>query len=1679
MKKVYFILTFAFFAFLMQESNAQTTIWSEDFPYADGTIVGPGSPAKWTRDVSGCNFGNGDHFEVRNNLMEGRDTDGEAIWYSETIDISAYSNVSISALLSEQGNQGNNDYIGIYYSLDGGTETAFDVNGYLINDFGTVTASQTGLNGNDLQLIVRLNNNNNSKRHRFDDIIVMEPIPGDFCSNAIAIGEVTDLAFSTTNATQSGQNPGCGGNTDPYDIWYAYTPSASGIAMFDLCGSTFDTRLAIWDACGGNVLDCNDDDGPACSGLQSSIEMEVTFGTTYYVQVGGYNANTGDGDLTIQVIPSPVNDDCANATPINEVTDLPFSTVAATQSGQNPGCGGNTDPYDIWYTYTPSASGIAMFDLCGSTFRTRLAIWDACGGNVLDCNVNNGPACSGQQSSIEMAVVAGTTYYVQVGGRNAIQGDGDISISLTPYPANNDCANAISIGEVTDLPFSTTTATQSGADPGCGGNQPPIDIWYTYTPTSDGVAYVETCGSTYDTRLAIWDGCGGNLLLCNDDDDYCSTGSVQSYLTGAVTAGTTYYIQLGGWNTDVGDGDITIGFIPFSSNDDCADAIAINEVTDFPFTTIGATAGGDNPGCGGNQDPIDIWFAYTATSSGIAQFDLCGSGFDTRLAIWDACGGSVLDCNDDDGPVCTGVNASIEMAVISGTTYYVQVGGYNSDIGNGDLTIQVIQYPVNDDCAYATPINEVADLPFSTVAATQSGAIPNCGGGTAPYDVWYAYTATANGLATFDLCGSNFNTRLAIWDACGGTALECNNNNGPACPGQQSSIEMMVASGSTYYVQVGGRQGNQGDGDLTISVLDIGGSDDCANAVAINEVTDYPFSTTYATVSGVNPGCGGGTDPVDLWFAYTATQTGLASFDLCGSGFDTRLAIWDACGGNVLDCNDDNGPACSGFQSSIEMEVTLGTTYYVQVGGYNSHTGDGDLTIFVTPGVQNALFFDGADDYVDCGTDASLNITGDITIEAWIYSTRPNQNNWRRIVEKDWATSYFLGSGDGSTTNAIAFCMDANGSTVNVLQTSDNVIAPNEWHHVAGTWDGSTLSIYVDGILEASMPWSNPADGSLNSTLIARYYGSGPYNFQGYMDEIRIWNVARTQAEIRTDMHRELQFPSSETNLVAYYKFNQTTGTLLPDKSSNSNNGTLINMDPPTDWIASSAPIPYYTLQDGNWSTDATWAAGQMAPVHDWSRVIIDHNIVQDQDQGLYSLLINSGASLQVNPGYGLEMFGDIINLAGTSGFVFKADATGMASLVHNTSGIDATFEEYLSEQQWHYVSSPISSATIETYFDIYLMQYDEPTDAWTYLVNPVTTPLNVGHGYAAWASNAITGNTTVSYEGTLNTGDITYTSIDYTPASTNTGYNLIGNPFPSSIDWNTNWTTSNVDNTAYIYDGTQYVTWNRMTGTGTAPSGVIPPTQAFVILANGTSPSITFPQSERLNGNQPFYKDGSAIDNSLALKVSGNGYSDKIIVGFDYAATNNFDSEYDAYDFRGIDEAPQLYTMGDVDYAVNIMNVGSENLIIPVGLEVGTPGDYCIKVEDFEGFSSSSTITLEDVKENTFTELSLDEVLNFTVEMNDNAHRFNLHFKNGVAGIGNSSSSEIQIYSYDDMVYIQQPDNFTGEVSIFNMMGQEIIKERATGESLMSIRITDGMGYYVVKIQNGEMMKTKKVFIK
>lgn len=120
-------------------------------------------------------------------------------------------------------------------------------------------------------------------------------------------------------------------------------------------------------------------------------------------------------------------------------------------------------------------------------------------------------------------------------------------------PANDNCADAEPVGNVTNLPFDTTEATHDGT----GGCMSSPNIWYCYTAPSSGSVIVSLCGSSYDTMVAVYNGCScdplGANIACNDD--YCG---LSSQVTFDATEGNTYLIEVGGWSSSTGLGVLSI-----------------------------------------------------------------------------------------------------------------------------------------------------------------------------------------------------------------------------------------------------------------------------------------------------------------------------------------------------------------------------------------------------------------------------------------------------------------------------------------------------------------------------------------------------------------------------------------------------------------------------------------------------------------------------------------------------------------------------------------------------------------------------------------------------------------------------------------------------------------------------------------------------------------------------------------------------------------------------------------------------------------------------------------------------------------------------------------------------------------------------------------------------------------
>jgi hypothetical protein len=272
-------------------------------------------------------------------------------------------------------------------------------------------------------------------------------------------------------------------------------------------------------------------------------------------------------------------------------------------------------------------------------------------------------------------------------------------------------------------------------------------------------------------------------------------------------------------------------------------------------------------------------------------------------------------------------------------------------------------------------------------------------------------------------------------------------------------------------------------------------------------------------------------------------------------------------------------------RASKTLHLILGATLLVLLASLVAVSGNRASA----SGAGNCLDLDGSDDYVNVGNDTSFDVDSSLTIEAWVKPTSLSTRSGvfsTRFNNSAGSFQLEIGPGSGGT-NRVAVA----GVGTWVAQTGSGVISANEWTHIAYTRSGTgsgTHMIYVNGVAQTLI--SDDAYAFVNNAS-DKVIGSGTNGtqwFPGQIDELRVWSVARSAAEINTKMHVTLN--GDEANLVAYYRFDHSSGTVLDDLTANSNDGTLVNMTG-TEWVTSTAPFdvdfgdapsPYATLLAGN-----------------------------------------------------------------------------------------------------------------------------------------------------------------------------------------------------------------------------------------------------------------------------------------------------------------------------------------------------------------------------------------------------------------------------------------------------------------------------------------------------------------
>ena len=249
-------------------------------------------------------------------------------------------------------------------------------------------------------------------------------LTNDKFSDAISITKFPFTAIqSTVNATVDANeaSPDCAISGSGSSVWYKYTPSSNQMVVFDTFDSDYNTVLSVWTGSTQPLTQvaCNDNMGAQ----QSQVILNLTAGTSYFVNVGGVLSNgvvAESGNLVLHLSAPPANDNLSAAKVINS---LPFddSMNAAGASNETaevtPSCG--VSSHSVWYKYTPSTTQNVSFATLKSNYDTVLSVWTGSTHPLTEVLCNDDAITSDDQektSQVALTLNAGTPYFINVSG---------------------------------------------------------------------------------------------------------------------------------------------------------------------------------------------------------------------------------------------------------------------------------------------------------------------------------------------------------------------------------------------------------------------------------------------------------------------------------------------------------------------------------------------------------------------------------------------------------------------------------------------------------------------------------------------------------------------------------------------------------------------------------------------------------------------------------------------------------------------------------------------------------------------------------------------------------------------------------------------------------------------------------------------------------------------------------------------------------------------------------------------------------------------------------------------------------------------------------------------------------------------------------------------------------------
>ncbi len=860
---------------------------------------------------------------------------------------------------------------------------------------------------------------------------------------------------------------------------------------------------------------------------------------------------------------------------------------------------------------------------------------------------------------------------------------------------------------------------------------------------------------------------------------------------------------------------------------------------------------------------------------------------------------------------------------------------------------------------------------------------------------------------------------------------------------------------------------------------------------------------------------------------FTISNSGNAHLDLTGSPL---VATTGSSAFTVV-----NQPSVSslapGESTSFDVEynISAGANELAQICIANNSLENPVFKFDVSGASNTAMHFDGVDDFISVSRTNinSLGLTSQATWEFWLnpHSTAVSQN----LIDM---FSFYNVDGMYIHMNSANFFYTQNSPTFS-SQTIATLPIANVWTHVAVVKEGTNVKIYYNGVFQTSNSSHAQSIISSNADLeIGRQSSGNSFTqyFKGKLDEVRIWNRALCQAEIQGRINNAIQ--GNENGLVAYYDFeegvpnnNNTALTQVIDKAKTNHgtpngfakNGGASNWVPGKDLVGdglvSGALATWNGSTSSDWNTASNWTPGLVpSQCHDVVIPQTSNNPTFSNNQAVNSITIETNAILTVGAGGCLWVGSSFKN---NGDFILEATSSNFAQ--YQGPQVKGTLSQVIGEAGWHNIASPFIDATLG---DIIFNQnaflqfglsdkcniqyYDggehqaSPPNAWTNAwgswvpASGLTDPFDGSRAYNLFLDNLfadafpVTMTVTATIRNATNTQQLN---------GANGGWNMLGNPFSSVIDWEKWSDNSAINNTYYVWDAATNNYNTYMSGGVGVPAAmtqfIAPYQSVFVRTSNGQNnnsgdePDV-FQDHISSRADLPtecptainsFYKNEVTGRLYLQAKtINGNG-ADQLAIRFG----NNFSEGFMAAEeaekfFSPAKEVPAIYTIIEVKpYVISSFpQPDVEVQHIPLGLKTNAKR---IQIQALE-IPIGLTAILEDKEKKEFHNLKTSYT--FTLNSTLTNMRFILH-------VGDKFLTEAQLGASEDYIayiangelrYVYSTNLLGGEMQLLNMSGQVLAYGKVEENGSVSVSHLP-VGLYIITVQNSGKFYKQKVVVK